>query len=349
MKPKIIETLGIFFTVSIFFVIMILLSAQEKRFNQQPSIPISNDQHEMADKKEEERIGETIDSENTEELKPDSKNPPRNPDSKPVDTPQEPPLNPATPSPTLPVTPTPDIKPELTQAEKNNQLRKTLEEKYDFNLKYGKEMPNYKPRGKVPNYLTDEDQIATILTSLKEALLPYPTNLFREIKQKKGMNLTILLIDSDPLGRFAGMVDQQFYSDLKLVLTNQKGLYFSKTFNHEMMHYMDAFMSVQSYNNYFSAWEQYFPSNFTYGSSDNAFVCYQDSSVAFVSIYGKTNELEDRATIFEDILFRPYLLERCYGENQILRKKAIYLFEEIDRVIESVTPSTLHKWAPTLF
>ncbi len=224
----------------------------------------------------------------------------------------------------------------------NNTTRLQLEAKYNIKIKYGEEMGNYKIRNKyLPVKLNDSNIIKTYLSTINTVISQYPAGLFSEI-QTFGGNLTVYLVNSIPNAGVAAVTDHQFGDNVIMTIA-VPSTSFTITLNHEMMHYLEVYIKAVKYPNGFSNWNSFNPIN--YGIFNASYDCTRTNTNAYYArSYGQTNDVEDRATIFENIT-RAYLsIPACYANGTPLRNKADYLVKEIRSTFSSVRNSPYVFW-----
>lgn len=246
---------------------------------------------------------------------------------------------------TNPSTPESPPTPTLTQEQKNNQTRNNIQATYGVTIRYGNELPGYRPRGYTPTTMTDATEINQYLNELNRTLSYYPNNFFKEMKSQ-GMPVTFYLVKSVPNNAFAGLTDKEFTNDIKITLTTY-GL-FSYTANHEIMHYIDAYLAIKMWpNSLEESWNLMNPPGYLYGSfiaSYNYHATNHTHGGYFIRDYGQTNYLEDRATIFEYIMTRAYPNNGCMDRDEPIRKKADLIAQQIETYFSSVSPSVTEHW-----
>ena len=234
---------------------------------------------------------------------------------------------------------------EKTQEELNNEKRNQIMSTYNVTIKYGSEIGSYKPRGENPVLMTDSVRINSYLSRIEAALKVYPAGFFKEMKDA-GMPVTFYLIERVPSNSFAGLTDKQYYSDIKITLTTTG--FFERTLHHEIMHYIDYYLEIKLYpERHYESYQALNPSDFVYGANNNSYVFDSSNPISnyyFINTYAQQHVLEDRASLFEDLMARPYINSDCYSELSPLRKKAKLISEQIDRAYTSVSSSTYKHW-----
>jgi hypothetical protein len=147
-----------------------------------------------------------------------------------------------------------------------------------------------------------------------------------------------------PNSDLSGLTDSQIYSNV--IISLKSGLLFEKTLNHELMHYIDAYLNSKLYPNTVDIeWNKLNPTEYIYGSfnTDYDYFPSQNNNAYFFSNYSQTNYKEDRATLFEDIMTRSYK-RPCYNEGYPLYNKIKLLANQIDEGFDSVNSDTIEYW-----
>lgn len=237
----------------------------------------------------------------------------------------------------------PDIPEENSQEKINNEYRNQIQEKYNVTIKYGKEF-TYKPNGKTPNYLTDEQTTYNILKGLDTSLSQYPSGFFKEMKQAD-MPVTFYLIESISDNSFAGLTDKNLFYDIKITITN--ATFLTRTIHHEIMHYIEAYLEIKLYpNNGFTDWTKYNGDDFTYGNFDTSKVYGLNNkyNANFVNNYAQTNRAEDIASTFEDMMSRSYKPVGLYDLSSPVYNKATIINRLLVENYECVKENTTYQW-----
>lgn len=129
-----------------------------------------------------------------------------------------------------------------------------------------------------------------------------------------------------------------YYEDnIRITLT--ENYFFEYTLNHELMHYIDAYLEIKMYPN--DPYDEYMalnPSGINYGqvnSSYNFGYNNQIKGAYFVGDYSQTTVREDRAEVFKNMVTRVYKPAGMFDKDEILQKKALI----IDKQIREFFPS----------
>lgn len=255
----------------------------------------------------------------------------------------------ATPTPSNSPTPTPSESPAAkTQAEKNDEYRKQIQDKYSISIAYKDELGDYYMNGYPrPVKQTDDSTIYSYLQRIENVLNKYPTNFFKEIKNTR-MNLTIYMVKSIDIG-VAGLTNSSNRSNVIIMINTISITSFETTLHHEIMHFIDSYISFNLGSGVIeNSMVSVNPSGFTYGSSDSSYVYdYYNASTAstayFLSNYSKTNYLEDRAVIFASLMTStmkyPYL-----NNGTPIYKKARLISNQLRDNFNSVKNSSNVYW-----
>lgn len=212
--------------------------------------------------------------------------------------------------------------------DENDIYRKKIESTYGVTIKYGDEIGDYKPKRLTPTKLKDSNKIKENLGYIETEFKKYPTEFFKDFK---GMPLTIYLVESVPNNSFTGYTDREFMNDIKITVVNS--YFFSYTLNHEIMHYIDAYLEIKMYPN--DPYQEYMklnPSGFVYGNAQEKYNYGYNSQIKgsyFLNSYSQLNPREDRAEIFKQMITRPYKPVGMFDEGEVIRKKALVISEQI--------------------
>lgn len=231
---------------------------------------------------------------------------------------------------------------EKTQAEKNDEYRKQLQNKYSVKIAYKNELGNYTINGYGSEKLNDDSKINNCLGDINATLENYPNGFFKEMKDY-GMPLTIYLVNSIS-DDVSGLTDAKDKSDIKIMIAPAS--LFENTLNHEIMHYIDTYIKDKGYpidiNN---TMKDVNPVGFTYGDTSNEYVYYFTSvdNAYFLSAYGKTNYLEDRAVLFSDMMTRT-IKKPFYNDGTPINKKAKLISLQIKEHFNTLSNTGKYYW-----
>ena len=242
----------------------------------------------------------------------------------------------------------PDEKPpivEKTQAEKNNEYRKILENKYSVKITYKDENGDYLIGGSIKTEkLNDDNEIDKYLKEVESTLKKYPSGFFKEMKDNN-VSLKIYMVNKID-GNYSGMTDGRNQSNITVTIGTNGTSLFENTLHHELMHYIDIYMRQKNSTlNLEEIMKSYNPEGFTYGDKSNEYVYYFTSvdKAYFLSAYGKTNYLEDRAVLFSDMMTRttkrPY-----YNDGTPLNKKAKLISSQIKEHFKTLSNTERYHW-----
>lgn len=231
---------------------------------------------------------------------------------------------------------------EKTQAEKNDEYRKQLQNKYSVKIAYKNELGNYTINGYGSEKLNDDNKINNCLGEIDTTLKNYPSGFFKEMKDY-GMPLTIYLVNniSDDV---SGLTDAKDKSDIKIMIAPAS--LFENTLNHEIMHYIDTYIKDKGYPiDINTTMKDVNPVGFTYGDTSNEYVYYFTSvdNAYFLSAYGKTNYLEDRAVLFSDMMTRS-IKKPFYNDGTPINKKAKLISSQIKEHFNTLSNTGRYYW-----
>ena len=231
---------------------------------------------------------------------------------------------------------------EKTQAEKNDEYRKQLQNKYSVKIAYKNELGNYTINGYGSDKLNDDNKINNCLGEIDKTLKNYPNGFFKEMKDY-GMPLTIYLVNSIS-DDVSGLTDAKDKSDIKIMIAPAS--LFENTLNHEIMHYIDSYIKVKGYPiDINTTMKDVNPVGFTYGDTSNEYVYYFTSvdNAYFLSAYGKTNYLEDRAVLFSDMMTRTFAKD-YYDDGTPINKKAKLISSQIKEHFKTLSNTERYYW-----
>ena len=231
---------------------------------------------------------------------------------------------------------------EKTQAEKNDEYRKQLQNKYSVKIAYKNELGNYTINGYGSEKLNDDNKINNCLGEIDTTLKNYPSGFFKEMKDY-GMPLTIYLVNSIS-DDVSGLTDAKDKSDIKIMIAPAS--LFENTLNHEIMHYIDTYIKDKGYPiDINTTMKDVNPVGFTYGDTSNEYVYYFTSvdNAYFLSAYGKTNYLEDRAVLFSDMMTRS-IKKPFYNDGTPLNKKAKLISSQIKEHFNTLSNTGRYYW-----
>lgn len=231
---------------------------------------------------------------------------------------------------------------EKTQAQKNNEYRNQIQNKYSIKIAYQDEMDYYSMNGYTRQIIEDDNEINKYLIEIDKALAKYPEGFFKEMKNFN-MPATIYLVKSIS-GNVSGVTDAHIKTNIIIMI--EPSLLFEYVLHHEIMHYIDSYISVKGYPiDINKSMNEVNPEGFIYGDKSNDYV-YNFTEVKnayFVSKYGKTNYLEDRAVIFAELMFRTYTKD-CYAKNTPINKKANFISSQIKEHFSILKSTEKYYW-----
>lgn len=231
---------------------------------------------------------------------------------------------------------------EKTQAQKNNEYRNQIQNKYSIKIAYQDEMDYYSMNGYTRKIIEDDNEINKYLIEIDKALAKYPEGFFKEMKNFN-MPATIYLVKSIS-GNVSGVTDAHIKTNIIIMI--EPSLLFEYVLHHEIMHYIDSYISVKGYPiDINKSMNEVNPDDFIYRDESNDYV-YNFTEVKnayFVSKYGKTNYLEDRAVIFAELMFRTYTKD-CYAKNTPINKKANFISSQIKEHFSILKSTEKYYW-----
>ena len=241
--------------------------------------------------------------------------------------------------PTPSQTPSPSPK---TQEQINNEYRNQIRAKYNDSIGYKDELDgNYANDYAIPTKIYDDDEIYSHLKKIDSALSKYPSSFFKEIKNK-WKQVTIYLVKSIKDGT-AGLTDNR-NPNTTIILLDTGSYLFESTLHHEMMHYIDCYLAtIIGASALENSMAEFNPQGFVYGNQNNDYVYFFSNPYYFISSYSKTNYKEDRAVIFEDMMFRS-LKKEYYVKGNPINEKAKVISKQLSTYFDSVSDNVVEHW-----
>lgn len=213
------------------------------------------------------------------------------------------------------------IIPVKTTKEQNAEVIAAIRNQYGFDIFYGDDTYCYYGSGEcTPLY--DEEKVKTSLETIQRCLANFPNTFFNAFQGYIGYHLVLMDDIPDDTAGFASYEmpgSNGIYLDVNTTLL-------SRVFYHETFHMIDRLLTVRNNDdNVYSDWSNYNPTDFSYGDNSNTYtVLDNEHEPCFISTYAKTNEREDRAEVFADLMFRPYQKDYMKSDT-CLNRKAQYL------------------------
>ena len=219
-----------------------------------------------------------------------------------------------------------------------NNLRSNIENTYGITIKYGNEVIDYVVGGYSIVPCTDLNTIYNALLSLQYNISLYPTNFFREIKTA-GIPLNIYLIQRYSYQYITGITERVANGAIISIALDYP---IAETFHHENYHYMEHFIYAKGGG--YTNWNNYNPSGFSYGTTDNNLVYDVTFSedAYFVNSYAQSYDYEDRASTFEYMVADNKISALNNGKHIWLKAKV--MCETIDYYFNTVSPNTTEFW-----
>lgn len=234
---------------------------------------------------------------------------------------------------------------EKTQAEKNNEYRKTLENKYSVKILYKDENKGYLIGGSInTEKLNDDNEIDKYLKETELTLKKYPINFFKEMKDNN-VALKIYIVNKID-GNYSGMTDGKNQSNITITIGTDGTKLFENTLHHELMHYIDIYMRQKNPTlNLEEIISSYNPEGFSYGSNDKSYD-YNFSNpndAYFLSYYSRQSYLEDRAVLFSDMMTKS-TKRAYYNDGTPINKKAKLISSQIKEHFSTLSNTGRYYW-----
>ena len=234
---------------------------------------------------------------------------------------------------------------EKTQAEKNNEYRKMLENKYSVKIIYKDENGDYLIGGSInTEKLNDDNEINKYLKEVEKTLKKYPNGFFKEMKDNN-VYLRIYMVNKID-GNYSGMTDGRNQSNITVTIGTNGTNLFENILHHELMHYIDIYMRQKNPTlNLEEIMKSYNPEGFSYGSSDSTYdFNFSNSNDAyFISYYSRQSYLEDRAVLFSDLMTRT-TKRSCYNDGTPINKKAKLISSQIKEHFKTLSNTGRYYW-----
>lgn len=234
---------------------------------------------------------------------------------------------------------------EKTQAEKNNEYRKMLENKYSVKIVYKDENAGYLIGGSInTEKLNDDKEINKYLKEVELTLKKYPNGFFKEMKDNN-VSLRIYMVNKID-GNYSGMTDGRSQSNITVTIGTDGTKLFESTLHHELMHYIDIYMRQKNPTlNLEEIMKSYNPEGFRYGSSDSTydFNFSNPNDAYFISYYSRQSYLEDRAVLFSDMMTRS-TKKAYYNEGTPINKKAKLISSQIKKHFKILSNTGRYYW-----
>lgn len=187
------------------------------------------------------------------------------------------------------------------------------------------------------NPATDENKVNEALNIIKNASSRFPSGFFRIFQGVNGYR--VYLYDSIPYN--ASGVASYPYGDNVLSLNISH--YDDSVYYHETFHIMEQYILYKGGS--FNSWNNYNPDKYEYGNAYETYYDNYNSNAYFLMEYSRTNEREDRAVLFSDLMMRSGV---CYyntykdymSPNTPLNNKMKYMVS----VINTYIPNNNARW-----
>ncbi len=234
---------------------------------------------------------------------------------------------------------------EKSQAEKNDEYRKTLENKYSVKIIYKDENGDYLIGGSInTEKLNDDNEINKYLKEVELTLKKYPNGFFKEMKDNN-VSLRIYMVNKID-GNYSGMTDGRNQSNITVTIGTDGTSLFENTLHHELMHYIDIYMRQKNPTlNLEEIMKSYNPEGFSYGSNDSTydFNFSNPNDAYFISYYSRQSYLEDRAVLFSDMMTRT-TKRSCYNDGTPINKKAKLISSQIKEHFKTLSNTGKYYW-----
>jgi hypothetical protein len=186
---------------------------------------------------------------------------------------------------------------ELTEHEKNMNKITTIYQTYGYKIAYGE--GTYCYAGDYCEAATDETKVGNLLDEIKKASANFPSGFFRKFQNVNGYR--VYIYGSIP-GGTSGVASYEFGNDNVLELNANS--FDISVYYHETFHLMERYIDNVGGNFSSAIWASFNPPNYVYGNAIPFYWQDFNPNDNFLYEYGETNEREDRATLFADLMIR---------------------------------------------
>lgn len=190
-------------------------------------------------------------------------------------------------------------------------------------------------------------QVILAMYDFEKCLSTFPAELYSEIiSSENGFDkLKFYFVgrfDSEKNSNDISAYCSNFNGELFIAYSVNSFTY--STFCHELMHAMEYRIN-DNVSDFYNEWDQLNPDGFEYTYFDNERIPFYENEEYqqyFARDYGTNNQLEDRATVFEEVCSSDFINEESpwWAEKNPLSKKASYL----KTVIKRSYPSLSNLW-----
>ena len=180
------------------------------------------------------------------------------------------------------------------------------------------------------------------IDELEEVLERFGKDFFKEFIHNEYKGIRIYIVTKIESDDSVSGLQFKYYDTYTMVVDTFD---FKRTLYHELMHTMEDALDVKG-KNAFNKWSSYNPKKYKYVGKYNPYeltLKYSDGyfgeeDVYFIDNYAQTNELEDKARIFENIAMNtPEIIKK----NPKLLEKSKYLVSELIKYYPMLENSTL--------
>ena len=224
-----------------------------------------------------------------------------------------------------------------------DDLEREIRDKYSVNVLTGNAAAQHIRENVVAEAVNEEIRVYYSLKHIASYIRRFGKEFFDDFRYGTSKGLYVLLtgytvVTNDGAKIDAGGVafrqDDVFY--IILNITNEDP---ARNFCHEIMHSMEHNTDSDTI---FSEWKKYNPKGFKYADSyakgiDDKYTLYgpDGEEKYFIDPYSKTNALEDRARIFENML-APDKKDCKINDYPHIKAKALYIKERITKLYPSL-------------
>lgn len=235
------------------------------------------------------------------------------------------------------------ILPDFDGSPKAKEIFKNIQDKYGIRIMF--EDPDFfsiEDLGYVIEK-TDEENVLKRIDLITEFLDFLPEGTFKEAGEERP--LILFLCDDISKGKYGGVNTSLCSYNISYVTTPESDFLFKSFLSHELAHALER----KTPSNILEGWKELMPEEIqkTYGdeSLDVQFTPADEGNTTawFIEPYGRNNEYEDRATVFEHI-YADYLNGTNAFTSDELKKKAEYWKTILSSTYKACENTELLKW-----
>lgn len=233
---------------------------------------------------------------------------------------------------------------------KIDDLETEIRDQYSINILTGKAAAKYRLSNIKAEAVEDDFRIYYSVKQIYKYIKRFGKDFFKEFRYGTSQGLYILLTGATEVTNDGAKIDASgvaFRQDDRFyIILNIHNDYAGKNFCHEIMHSMEQNSDSETL---FPDWKKYNPKGFKYTDSyaNTADAKYSIEGpdgydIYFFDVYSKTNAMEDRARVFENLL--GVEKDECrVNDLPKIKEKALYIRERIYKLYPSLKETDIFK------